>query len=98
MGTRYACSLRHDPAAGRLHSIGNGTPRIRKCRYCGGRLHVERGRWGIFEWRGDNRYPLAAAIETTHSHKIADRWIEENRPADGSTNVVARWLPEECFE
>lgn len=79
--TRYACLYKPS-----LHcDHGDGKPRRSKCGYCGSPLHIETGLWGVFTWRGDNRYPEADAHRTFARKSAADKWAHERE-------LVVRWI------
>ena len=67
-------------------SRGDGTPKRKKCAYCGGRIRVLHGLWGVFAWTGDGHYPLSNALATFTSRKRADA------AADKGDNTVVRWI------
>lgn len=67
--TRYRCQSDISPHCDR----GNRRPTRSRCAYCGSGLRVETGRWGVFRWSAENRYPLDQARRTFARYAAADR-------------------------
>ena len=59
-----------------------------KCRYCGGRILIRTGTWGVFVWRGDGRYPLAAAVRTFGRLSAAENYVRRS----GNESLVERFV------
>lgn len=85
-GTRYECANNLSV----LCSRGTIRPTRKSCAYCGGRLRVEHGLWGVFTWTATNRYPAEAAHSTHASRKAAEKMAG----LDTSTSLVVRFIPE----
>lgn len=105
LATRHACSLSRDPGAGLRHTEGGGKgPASGRCRYCRGRIVVQRGLWGVFVWRGDGDYPHERAGATRLSEGAAERAaaaLNNDLAAieqAGHSGWVVRWIPEEALQ
>lgn len=79
-GHRYECRRRCARP-----DVGNGQPRRKACSWCGGAYIVHEGVWGVFEWSGQGRYPVAEA-KSLHSQE----W-RASKATDG-TDLVVRWV------
>lgn len=65
----YVCSLRPS-----VHcTVGEGKPRVAKCRYCGGQLLLSDRWWGLFIWRGDGRYVAEDALSWHRGERAAEK-------------------------
>jgi hypothetical protein len=85
----YECSVdEHSP-----HSRGVGKPQIKKCKYCGGKLLVFTGLWGVFTWTEMNRYPRVNAKKIFINLKRAEDYAK----TEGRDTLVVRWIPENAL-
>lgn len=85
---RYVCVHRDKTGLPHLHDSGDGTPKRKRCSYCGGGFYVQTGIYGAFEWRQDNRYFQDAAVKTFRTEAQADEFIRNH-----GGNLVTRWIP-----
>jgi hypothetical protein len=83
-GSRYRCTNSISVMCDR----GNGKPSRQKCRYCGSRLHVESGVWGVFPWRVEGGYRMDTAVSVHPSERSAQSVVD----ADVSDTLVVRFL------
>ena len=67
---------------------GTRKPPSDKCRYCGSRLIIDTGLYGVFEWRGDGRYHEEEAKALFLTKPSAERYAEKHS-ADA---WVVRWI------
>jgi hypothetical protein len=79
---------RHYCPAGRYypHTNGDGAPKRKKCAYCGSRIEVQEGVYGVFVWRGDGRYRRENAERLFAREAKADAYIAID------PRFVVRWL------
>lgn len=81
-GRRHYCTS----GDGYPHTSGDGAAKRKKCAYCGGRIAVHEGAYGVFIWRGDGRY----------RQETAERLFARESAADAHTRTdpryVVRWL------
>ena len=84
LGKQYQCgsSMRRSG----LCTIGTGTPKRKKCAYCGSAIRVTEGLFGVFIWDGQNRYWAddALSFHTTEAKAQA--------VADATPEAVVRFL------
>lgn len=83
--TRYYCEHSFNDKMSFQHTAGSGTATRKRCARCGGRLLIEAGLWGAFQWNSDNQYPESAAKETFTSETRAERYAEPR-------SLVVRWI------
>jgi len=105
LATRHHCIHRSNPDVPGIHTQGTGKPTRRRCGYCGGDLITERGRYHLFEHRGDGRYIGADSLADFLTQAAADRRADElNRGEylesyNSHHGVVVRWeVYEPCSE
>lgn len=81
-GQRHYCTA----GSSYPHTSGDGAAKRKKCAYCGGRLAVQHGCYGVFVWRGDGRYRAESAValfaregraeaETAKDERYVVRWL-----------------------
>lgn len=87
VGRRHFCPNRDRTWAGASHIQGDGAAKRKKC-HCGAQLATEAGRYGVFTWRADGRYPATDAVHVTRTRVQASAWIAAN-PGHG---YVDRWI------
>jgi DNA-directed RNA polymerase subunit RPC12/RpoP len=68
-GYQYHCSNEISVHCDR----GTGKPRRAFCKYCGSRIIVREGYFGIFQWTGTGRYPLEKALKIYATERGAER-------------------------
>lgn len=97
LASQHYCVHRGNPAAGFRHTEGKGKPTRKSCRYCGGNLVTEHGRYHLFEHRSDGRYFPADSLGDFTSQAAADaRGRELNQGEylasyNSGHGVVTRW-------
>lgn len=89
---RHECSLKDKAGSGwsSFHTQGSGKPRAVKCKYCGGGLYVERGKWGVFVYRvdGTGDYRRENAVRLFDSLAAAEKLTYAN----ADKNYCVRWV------
>lgn len=90
MAYKYECEHKDKAGSGwsSFHTKGNGKPRALKCKYCGGGLYVERGKWGVFVWDGRGDYKREDAVKLFESYEKAEELVY----ADADKNYCVRWV------
>ncbi len=88
LATRYHCTSSLES----VHCVRNATRKASKCRHCGGRIRSDQGRFGVFTWTGDGRYPADFAHRTFVRADVADRWANETNEW-----YVVRWIPADAL-
>lgn len=86
MAKRFECASRLNTGLAFNHDSGDGTPRRKKCSYCGGRFVTFEGEYGTFEWTGSNRYPAEAAVATFPTYAKAEASLSPR------SALVIRWI------
>lgn len=94
MARRYYCPHSYKTGLSFNHDSGNGLAPRNRCRYCGGELTHELGRWGVFVYSRRNRYPLSGALGHYPREKSAQRRVDD---PTSTQNLVVRWIPASDF-
>lgn len=81
-GRRHYCTS----GSGYPHTSGDGAAKRKKCAYCGARLAVQLGCYGVFVWRGDGRY------SQTTAERLFARENAAEKHATTDPRYVVRWL------
>lgn len=96
MAYRYECTLKDKAGSGwsSFHTQGNGKPKAVKCKYCGGGLYVERGKWGVFVYRvdGTGDYRRENAVKLFDLPAAAEKLADAN----ADKNYCVRWVYEKA--
>jgi hypothetical protein len=82
LATRYRCPLQVT-----AQCWGDQSKR-KTCPGCGARQYALHGRWGVFTWRGDGRYPESDAHATYVRESAAEAFAEREGPG----SYVVRWI------
>lgn len=91
--TRFYCVSRSSITGS--HTEGEGTPKRKKCAYCGGTFYTETGLYGVFHWAPQatvNDYALGKALHLFTRSAPADKIADDAYAADSSSDLVVRWV------
>jgi hypothetical protein len=89
MAFKYECEHSAKTGLKAFHSSGNGKPRARKCKYCGGGFYIESGKWGVFVWgAGTRSYRREDAVKLFEREQTA----EDFAYANADKNYCVRWV------